>query len=243
MIEILIVDDEKAARDRLARLVGDLANDQWHVAALCENGQQAVDFCNSNNVDIVLMDIRMPVMDGIQAAGMLAEMPSPPAVIFTTAFGEYALDAFDAQGTGYLLKPVKKEKLQEALQRSSRLTRVQQQAVADDKEDQAYISGQFRGALVRVPVTELIYFMAEDKYVTAYTQDKQLLVDEPLKVLEQRYAGLIVRVHRNALAVTEKLVGIEQKQNQPVYALLQGTETKLEISRRHVPEVKQLILG
>lgn len=242
MIRILIVDDEQAARERLRRMVAELDSEHWQTVGLCENGRQAVDFCQQNEVDVVLMDVRMPVLDGIAAAAELATLAMPPVVILTTAFAEYALEAFDAEATAYLLKPIKKEKLQNALERAEKTNRVQHQLGETPAAPQPlYVSGQYRGATVRVPLQEVIYFLAEDKYVTAFTDERQLLLDEPLKVLEQRYAGLVTRIHRNALVLTARLAGIEKKKDSPVYALLRGTEQRLEISRRHVTAVRDII--
>jgi two-component system response regulator AlgR len=242
MIRILIVDDEQAARERLTRMVAELDGEHWQTVGLCENGRQAVDFCQQNEVDVVLMDVRMPVMDGIAAAAELASLAMPPVVILTTAFAEYALEAFDAEARAYLLKPIKKEKLQNALERAEKTDRVQQQIGEPRAVQQpAYVSGQYRGATLRVPLDEVIYFLAEDKYVTAFTNDRQLLLDEPLKELEQRYAGRVTRIHRNALVLTSRLAGIEKKKDSPVYALLAGSEQRLEISRRHVSTVRDII--
>jgi len=244
MINILVVDDELPARERLVRMIGELANGGWQVAGTAENGQKAVDFCRQNPVDIVLMDIRMPIMDGLQAAGLLAAEEKPPAVIFTTAYGEYALDAFEAKGIGYLLKPIKKQHLQETLSRVQQLNRAQLQMVdqrAPGRIQRTYISGSYRGAVVRIALDDIIYFLAEQKYVIASTGDKDVLLDESLKSLEDRFARQFVRIHRNALVASEKISGVEKKQGQQPMLILQGVDKKLEISRRQLSSIKHLL--
>ncbi len=243
MYEILIVDDEPAARERLARIIEEFDSNNWHVAQSVENGRSAVSFCEQSPVNIVLMDIRMPGMDGIEAAALLAQMPRSPVVIFTTAYGEYALDAFDAQGAGYLLKPVKPAKLLAALERAALLCGEPQSPSQQNDAAQGtlFVSGHCHGALQRVELNEVLFFLAEDKYVKAHTADRALLLDDSLKTLELRFSEYVTRIHRNALVLTQHLTGIEKKQGAPVMALLAGTDVKLEISRRHTGDVKEII--
>jgi len=247
MIRVLVVDDEMPARERLVRLVKELGGESLMVAGAVENGQQAVDYCKQQDVDVILMDIRMPQMDGLQAAKIITEQASErkpaPAVIFTTAYGEYALDAFDAQGTGYLLKPVRKQDLLESLQKAQQVNRAQVQAVsgqARPAEEKRYISGSYRGAKIREPVENIVYFQAEQKYVVATAADKQLLMDESLKSLEEKYGDLFARIHRNALVAKDRIVGITRKEGQS-FLILRNTEEQLEISRRHLADIKRLI--
>lgn len=247
MIRVLVVDDELPARERLVRLVNELDNENFMVASAAENGQQAVDYCKQQGVDIVLMDIRMPQMDGLQAAKIIAgeasEEKPPPAVIFTTAYGEYALDAFEAQGAGYLLKPVRKQDLLESLQKAQQVNRAQVQAVsgqARSADEKRYISGSYRGAKIRELLENIIYFQAEQKYVMATAEDKQLLMDESLKSLEEQYGDLFTRIHRNALVAKDRIVGISRKDGQS-FLILKDIEEQLEISRRHLADIKRLI--
>jgi len=247
MIRVMVVDDEMPARERLVRLVNELGSENFEVAAAVENGQQAVDYCRQQGIDIVLMDIRMPQMDGLQAAKIIAEEANrekpAPAVIFTTAFGEYALDAFEAQGAGYLLKPVRKQDLLESLQKAQQVNRAQVQAVsgqARPAEEKRYISGSYRGAKIREPVENIVYFQAEQKYVVATAEDKQLLMDESLKSLEEQYGDLFTRIHRNALVASDRIVGISRKDGQ-AYLIIKGVNEQLEISRRHLADIKHLI--
>ncbi len=247
MTSILIVDDELPARERMVRLVRELDEGSWLVAAAVENGQQAVDFCNEENVDVILMDIRMPVMDGLQAAKQITETATEknpaPAVIFTTAYGEHALEAFEAHGIGYLLKPIRKQNLLGSLQKARQLNRAQLETVAEqsgESKEIQYISGSFRGANVREPVQNIIYFQAEQKYVMAYAKDKQLLMDDTLKSLEERFADSFLRIHRNALVAKDKIIGLTKKNGQH-RLILQDMQEQLEISRRHFADIKSLI--
>ena len=247
MIRVMVVDDEMPARERLVRLVNELGSENFEVAAAVENGQQAVDYCRQQGIDIVLMDIRMPQMDGLQAAKIIAEEANrekpAPAVIFTTAFGEYALDAFEAQGAGYLLKPVRKQDLLESLQKAQQVNRAQVQAVSGQARsagEKRYISGSYRGAKIREPVESIVYFQAEQKYVVATAEDKQLLMDESLKSLEEQYGDLFTRIHRNALVASDRIVGISRKDGQ-AYLIIKGVNEQLEISRRHLADIKHLI--
>lgn len=247
MIRVLVVDDEMPARERLVRLVNELHSENFMVAGAAENGQQAVDYCKQQGVDIVLMDIRMPQMDGLQAAKIIAgeasEETPAPAVIFTTAYGEYALDAFDAQGAAYLLKPVRKQDLLESLQKVQQVNRAQVQAVSGQRrsvEEKRYISGSYRGDKIREPLQNIVYFQAEQKYVIAMAEEKQLLMDESLKSLEEQYGDLFTRIHRNALVAKDRIVGISRKDGQS-FLILKDIEEQLEISRRHLADIKRLI--
>ena len=199
IMKVLVVDDELPARERLANMLKEIDATQWHLAGTAENGQQAVDFYKENPVDIVLMDIRMPVMDGLQAAARLAQEPKPPAVIFTTAYNEYAIEAFDVNGTAYLLKPVKKTKLLQTLQRIQKLNRAQLAKADSSSQNAEYIAGNYRGGVQRVNVEDVICFQAEQKYVIACTGEREVLLDMPLKSLEEKFPEQFIRVHRNSL--------------------------------------------
>ena len=170
-MRILVVDDERPARERLKRLIDE--QDEWEVVAEAANGREALEQADAKQPDLVLMDIRMPGMDGIEAARHLTQMDEPPAIIFTTAYDEYAIDAFDANAVGYVLKPVRKERLLDALQRVNRLTRPQLAKLSSRGKDSArkHISARIRGELRLVPVEDILYFQADQKYVTVRFHD------------------------------------------------------------------------
>ena len=240
-MQVLVVDDELPARERLASMLSELDPGQWQLAGMAENGQQAVEFFQREPVDIVLMDIRMPVMDGLEAAALLAREPQPPAVIFTTAYGEYALDAFDVSGSAYLLKPVRKNRLLETLERIQKPNRVQLSRAEEQQAETAYLSGSYRGGIQRVAVDEIICFQAEQKYVIAYTAEREILLDESLKSLEEKYGQQFIRVHRNALAARDRVMALEKGADGQAMLALHGISRKLEISRRHLPFVRKLL--
>lgn len=237
-MKVLVVDDELPARERLANMLRDM-DDKWLLAGTAENGQQALDFIAQEPVDVVLLDIRMPVMDGLQTAGHLSKMQSPPAVIFTTAYDEYALKAFDANGSAYLLKPVKKDRLVETLERIGRLNRAQMDQIPDDQE--VYLSGNYRGGVQRIALKDIACFQAEQKYVIACAGEREVLLDSSLKLLEEKFAGQFVRVHRNALAAKARITALEKNTDGQSVLVLEGTARKLEVSRRHLPAIRKAL--
>jgi two-component system response regulator AlgR len=240
-VRILIADDEAPARERLQSMIEEIGGHR--VVAQAANGQAALDACASHEVDLVLMDIRMPVMDGLTAAARLAEQPMPPAVVFVTAYDEHALAAFERSAADYLLKPIRRQRLEKALARVETLTRPQLQAAQTQAEPgQAdYISASFRGGLRRIPVDEIIYLHADNKYVTARYTEGEVLLEESLKSLEERFDRYFVRIHRNALVARSRLAGMEKSAAGGCRVLLKGCQEKLEVSRRHLAEVRRLI--
>lgn len=240
MMKILIVDDEPLARSRLKILISDLSVGE--VVAEAGNGQQAITLCEQHNPDIILLDIRMPGMEGIEAAHHLNKCEHPPAIIFTTAYDEYALQAFDVNAIDYLLKPIRKERLQEALNKAKRLTRVQQDALSEaTAQAPAYISARIQGGIRLVNVSDIYYFHAEHKYVTVYYNDGQVLIEEALKSLEEKFSESFIRVHRNALVARDQLKAIERDNSGHFKLILKDIETKLDISRRHLPSIRKLM--
>jgi len=184
----------------------------------------------------------MPVMDGLEVAAALARQQAPPAVIFTTAYGEHALAAFEEQAVDYLLKPVRPERLRKALERVSSLTRAQLSALAGPSGAVAegeFVCAHFRGGIRRVPIDEVVYFLADQKYVTARHLGGELLLEDSLKALEERFAGRFVRIHRNALVAQRYLVGLEKDAQGRGFARLSETGERLEVSRRHLPAVRR----
>lgn len=240
-MKILIVDDEKPARDRLRRLIDNL-ND-YSVVGEAHDGEQALQKCEQYQPDIVLMDIRMPGMDGLEAASQLSHQATPPAIIFTTAFADHALEAFESHAVDYLLKPVKLERLHEALDSCSQLNRAQLQetlveVMSDDVRQ--HICARVRGHLVLIALEDIFYFRAEQKYVTVRHAGGEVLIEEPLKALELEFAKDFHRVHRNALVRLDKVAGM--KNNSDGHRIFfHEIEDKLEISRRHLSGVRKLL--
>ncbi len=240
-MKILIVDDEQLARDRLQRQLQEIDSTIEIISA--ENGLVALEQTEQQQPDIVLLDIRMPGMDGIEAAQKLSALETPPAIIFTTAYNEYALDAFDAHAIAYLLKPVRKEKLQKALTAAQRLNRVQLNSLQGNnkaKEDN-YISVRIHSGLRRINLEDIYYFQAEQKYVTVKYKQGEVLIEESLKSLENRFPSHFIRIHRNALVSREQLVAIRKDQQGHYLTELKDSDDKLEVSRRHVTNVRKFL--
>lgn len=238
-MRILIADDEAPARRRLRALIDEIGP-PYRVVGEAANGSEAVRLAESERADLVLMDIRMPGVDGLDAAAQLARQPTPPALVFTTAFEEHALAAFSSQAIDYLLKPIRRERLQVALHRAASLSRAQLQAVEALREPSgAFLSASFRGGVQRVALERVIYLRADAKYVTARHLDGELLLEESLVSLEERFPDRFLRIHRNALISLERLAGLERSTGGGWLVRLHGCEERLEVSRRHLGELKR----
>jgi two-component system response regulator AlgR len=240
-MRILIVDDETPARERLQRLVAEVGGG-WEVVGQAANGEEALAACRSGDVDLVLLDINMPGMGGLDAAQALAGMDPPPAVILVTAYQEYALDAFERHVADYLVKPVRRERLREALARLQVTNRPQRAALSGSASGpgrRRRLTAHYRGGMRVVAIENVLYLRAEQKYVTARHLSGSLLLDESLKSLEQELGDLFLRIHRNTLVARRWLVGLEKDGDGTSYARLRGCEERLAVSRRHLAEVRR----
>jgi len=239
-MQVLIVDDEQLARERLIRMVDDL--DGHSVVGEAANGVQAVELAGRERPDLVLLDIRMPGMDGLEAARHLLDLEEPPAVVFCTAYEEHAIEAFDVQAVGYLLKPVRKDDLARVLGSAHRLNRAQLGALNDDgAQRRTHISARTRRGIELVPVHEISYFQADQKYVTVRHPNGELIIDETLRELEGEFGDMFIRIHRNALVATRAIEGIERDDDGHHKVVMKGIEDALEISRRHVSGVRKFV--
>lgn len=242
-MKILVVDDEKPARDRLRQLLDDAKG--YEVVGEANNGRDAVTLADELEPDVLLMDIRMPGMDGVEAARHLSELDEPPAVIFTTAFNQYAIDAFDAQAIGYLMKPIRRERLLRALSHAKRLTQPQISSLRDEDGDdgaRSHISARVRERLRLIPVDEILYFLADQKYVAVGLADEEVLIDESLKSIETEFGNdVFFRIHRNALIAVSHLRAIEKTSTGSYHAIVRGCDKTLAVSRRHVAALRKLI--
>jgi two-component system response regulator AlgR len=239
-MKVLIVDDEPLARARLRRQLIELP--KIEIIGEAENGEQAISACNNLRPQVVLMDIRMPGLDGLSAALQLAQKPASPAVIFCTAYDDYAIEAFDANAVGYLLKPVSQEKLAMALQKAERLSATQLDAlkpVAAQPEARTHIAAKSRRGMELIPLSEVRYFLADHKYVTVYHRFGEVLIDDTLKDLEDEFAGKVLRVHRNALVVVEHVLGLERVALGQYRVKLADIENGPIVSRRHLSDVRK----
>jgi two-component system response regulator AlgR len=240
---VLIVDDEQPARERLQRLVADL--DGFRVAGLCATGIEALGLVSKLDPAIVLLDIRMPGMTGIEAARHLGAMTRPPAIVFTTAYDEYALQAFESQAVGYLLKPVRRERLEEALKHASRLSAPQLMQLGPAQQPLAtrqHVAVRVRDELKLIPVKDIRYFRAEQKYVTVRHTRGEELLDEPLRGLEEEFAREFVRAHRSLLVAIAHVEALERSADGYVLRL-RGEPEPLPVSRRQLTELKQRLRG
>lgn len=243
-MRILLADDERLARQRLRSLLEEIGGG-LEVVAEAADGVEALKLCAREEPDLVMLDIRMPSMSGLDVACEFARMAQPPAVIFTTAYDEYALRAFDANALDYLLKPIRKERLKEALARAEVLSRARlaelariRTAVSAGFGARSHICAQMHGEWVMIPLTKVLYFRADQKYVTVRTAAREVLIDDSLKLLEAEFAEGFVRVHRNALAALDHIERLERDLSGALTLKMRGVEERLEVSRRHAPAVR-----
>jgi two-component system, LytTR family, response regulator AlgR len=253
-LRILIVDDEELARLRLRQLVGDCTEPAAAVVGEAGNAVQALAWLTTQRCDLVLLDVQMPGRDGTQLAAELKRLPEPPAVVFVTAHAEHALRAFDLEAVDYLTKPVRRERLQAALQRVAQRLALQRGIVATAPAgvDVPVIVVTDRGRLVRVPVSEVLYFKAELKYVTLRTAAHTYVLDEALTDLEQRLGERFLRVHRNALVARHAVRALERRtmagegdeEGGETWAVCMApVDEWLAVSRRQVAAVREALVA
>jgi two-component system, LytTR family, response regulator AlgR len=243
-MKLLIVDDEPPARDRLRRLLEEL--DDCDVVAEAGNGEEALSYCGELKPDVVLLDVRMPGLTGIQVARHIDTLEDPPAVIFTTAYDQYAVDAFETEAVGYLLKPVRKEKLAHALRHASRispsrLVKVAESARIEHKREQ--ICARLGEQLKLIPVPDIYFFLADQKYVTVRHKGGENLIDESLKSLAEEFSPDFVRIHRNALVAEKYISAVERTDSGQYVVRMRDCGNVLEVSRRHASELLRRIRG
>lgn len=247
-MKILIVDDEKPARDRLRQLVDDL--DAHAVVGEAANGEEAISMASSLRPEIVLLDIRMPGIDGIETAHHLNAMQDPPAVVFTTAYDEYAIDAFDARAIGYVLKPVRRERLERALEHASRLSGPALNELASTpnlESKRNHVCARVQDELRLIPITDISYFNADQKYVCVHHINGSDLIDDSLKSLENEFAEHFVRIHRGALVAVDKIERLEKTADGKTSVRLRrnnnDSDDELVVSRRHLATVRRRLKG
>jgi two-component system, LytTR family, response regulator AlgR len=252
-LRLYIVDDEALARARLKMLLSDIAAQCPHqLVGEADNANAALDGIGACRPDVVLLDVQMPGMTGIELAARLAAQPAAPAVIFVTAYDEYALKAFEVHAFDYLLKPVRAARLAEALERVQGLRLAQQEAQSGRPQRQ-HFTVQERGRLLLVPVAEVLYLRAELKYVTLHTRSRDYLIEASLVSLEEELATSFVRVHRNTLVARDAIIGVERgaqladpesgsdKPQESWQVILRDVEERLPVSRRQWPLLKALV--
>jgi two-component system response regulator AlgR len=249
VLRIAIVDDEAPARNRMRDLLADCA-ERLPLAVVGEatNGVTALELLARVEADVALLDIRMPEMDGLELAQHLRKLAQPPAVIFTTAYDVYAIRAFELHAIDYLLKPIRAERLHDALIRARGARPARPDVLGDIRQaPRTHLSVQERGRILLVPVDEILYLKAELKYVTVRTAAREYLVEESLVRLEQEMGERFVRIHRNCLAARAAIRGFERAADQNGEAhwvvLLDGLDEKLVVSRRQQAIVREFTHG
>jgi two-component system response regulator AlgR len=240
---ILIADDEAPARSRLRDLLDDCrAEFPLTIVDEARNGREALDIVNREKIDIVLLDVRMPEMDGMEAARHLAGMEQAPAIIFTTAFDSYALKAFEVNAIDYLLKPIRAERLLAALRKARAAAPSREALAAAANQPRRHLSVHERGKIHLVPLPDVLYLRAEQKYVTVRTAAREHLVEESLTRLEQEFGEAFVRVHRNCLVARAAIEGFEksaQESESGWAVVIRATGERLAVSRRQQHVVKE----
>jgi two-component system response regulator AlgR len=247
-LKILVVDDEQPARERLRRLIDD--GGQHTVVAEAANGEEALAMAALHSPDVVLLDIRMPGIDGIETARHLNAMQTPPAVVFTTAYDQYAIDAFDARAIGYVLKPVRRGRLERALEHAARITGQMLKQLADEtklKSRRQHVCTREHGELRLIPISDIRYFNADQKYVTVHHGGGQSLIDDSLKILEEEFADKFVRIHRSALVALAQIDRLEKTPDGKTQIVLRGEpvngDDELTFSRRHLADFRRRLKG
>ena len=240
----LIVDDEPPARARLRSLLDELGD--CEVVGEAGNGADALAACAALKPEVVLLDVRMPGLWGVEVARHLTALEDAPAVIFTTAYGDHAIDAFDAQAIAYLLKPIRKEKLARALKHASRISTsrlLQATRAASMEHRREHVCAKLGERLKLIPVQDIYYFLADQKYVTVHHKRGKDLIDEPLKALSDEFAGEFIRVHRNALAAEKFIASIERDEQGQYSIRMRECDAMLQVSRRHAAELLRRAKG
>ncbi len=243
-MNVIIVDDEAPARVRLRQL---LEEDGAHtVVGEAGNGRRALELAAELKPDVVLMDIRMPGLNGIETAHHLNTFENPPAVIFATAYDEYAIEAFEASAIGYVLKPVRRERLNQALELAKRLSNDVLGAIAKKSgmpDRRSHVCTRSQGELKLIPVSEVQYFLADQKYVNVFHLNGQDLIDDSLKTLEDEFSDTFVRIHRGALVAVTSIESLRKTEDGRSQIVLRGGTTDdddgLIVSRRHLTNVKR----
>jgi two-component system response regulator AlgR len=234
MLSILIVDDESPARDRMRRMVESLP--LYQVAGEASSGEEALQAIGELRPDILLLDISMPGMDGMTLARVMQRGGLSSAVIFCTAYQNQALEAFEAEAVDYLVKPVRAERLEQALEKARRYL--------GDREDPAgeqFLRSTVGGKVMLTPIQRVVCLLAEDKYTTVVHEKGRTVIEDSLLELENRFPEAFFRIHRNALISRKHLRGVARDNQGRAVAMLAGTEHRPEVSRRNVAALRKLL--
>lgn len=234
MLKVLIIDDEQPARDRLMRLLGQIPT--CEAVGEAASGAEALQRIEELAPDVLLLDISMPGMDGMALASVLQQGGVSPAVIFCTAYQDQALKAFEVEAIDYVVKPVRSERLEKALDKARRFL-----GDSGYGGETHFIRSTVGGKVVLTPIDRVICLIAEDKYTTVIHENGSTIVDDSLTELEHQYPEVFFRVHRNALVSRSHLRGLERSADGPAQAILSGTERRPEVSRRNVAALRKFL--
>ncbi|MEO5565154.1 MAG: LytTR family DNA-binding domain-containing protein [Luteimonas sp.] len=238
-MKVILADDEPLARDRLRQLLAAVAGVE--IVAEAGDGLAALRACAEHNPDLVLLDIAMPGIDGLEVARHLAAFEPRPAVVFCTAFDAHALSAFDAQAIDYLVKPVRAERLAAALERVRAFAAGRSQAGVTGGVVRTHLCARLGGALRLIPVEDVHYLQAEEKYVVVHHARGRDLIEESLKSLEEEFSERFLRIHRNCLVARHELLELRRNGEGHVHAVLRHAGQRLEVSRRCLPQLRNQV--
>lgn len=245
-LKIAITDDEAPARNRIRSLLEDIAEMiPIELVGEAENGVRLLELLAKRPADVVLLDIRMPEMDGLETARHLQKLDEPPHVVFTTAYDDYAISAFELHAIDYLVKPIRLRRLHDALARARSITRISLDVLKGVATGaRTHLSVHERGKVQLVPVSEILYLRAELKYVTIRTAERELLLEESLSRLEEEFQDRFVRIHRNCLVAKDYIESFEKDSQDGADARwvirVRGVSDVLPVSRRQQPVIRQL---
>jgi two-component system, LytTR family, response regulator AlgR len=241
LLKILIADDEAPARSRLRDLLSEISN--ISIVAEAQNGKQALELANETKPDLLLLDIRMPLMDGLETAQHAQKLDPKPQIIFTTAYDVYAIKAFDLNAIDYLLKPIRLERLQTAIDKVKVLKPSQIDALKPLQKTRSHLSIHERGRVILVGIEDIVYLRAELKYITVKTLTREYLLEESLTNLETEFGAYFVRLHRNCLVASAYIAGYEKRIDETGdsqwHAILKGVPETVLISRRQQHLMRQ----
>ena len=252
-LRLVIADDEAPARARMRELLGDIQHDQpTQIVGMVGNGEEALRLLGQETVDVILADIRMPQMDGVMLADRLKTLPNPPLVIFTTAYDEYALQAFEVSAIDYLMKPVRAVRLADALEKvRARLPRTSEAHDSLNGGGRRQLCVSETGRVLFVRVEDILYLKAELKYVTVFTRGREYLLDESLSQIENEFSDYFLRIHRSCLVARHAIYGVERAGFRGNLAegaaegnwqiILHDVKERLPISRRQWPAVRKAL--
>ncbi len=234
MLRILIIDDEVPARNRLRRMLAEVP--AVHVAGEAATGQEALRLIPQTAPDVLLLDISMPGMDGMTLAQMLQQQDTAPAIIFCTAWSDQAVEAFECDAVDYLVKPVRAERLELALDKARRFI-----ARLDAGATGPFLRSTLGGKVSLLPLADVICLKAEDKYTTVVHKNGELVINQSLLDLEHEHADILVRIHRGTLVAKKCIRGLEKTADGHHFLQLEGCDARPQVSRRNLPAIRKLI--